>query len=129
MAELPTDALRTRLSLLDRVKNLDDHASWKEFFVTYERLVRGLARRRGLGDHEAARQLPLEVVFRREPALEAVGVTALEVEDLHIPRIMAATAISKHPPGCSAATARPPASWNRAPHRRGTSPKAPAASP
>ena len=53
MAEPPTDAMRTRLSLLDRVKNLDDHASWKEFFVTYERLVRGLARRRGLGDHEA----------------------------------------------------------------------------
>ncbi len=53
MAEPPTDAMRTRLSLLDRVKNLDDDASWREFFLTYDRLVRSLARRRGLGEHEA----------------------------------------------------------------------------
>src|SRR5690606_36695944 len=33
--------------------------------------------------HEPARQLALEIVFGGEPALEAVGVAALEVEDLH----------------------------------------------
>lgn len=47
------DSLHTRLSLLYRVKDLDDAQSWEEFFRTYERLVRGLARRRGLRDHEA----------------------------------------------------------------------------
>ena len=53
MTEEKSDSLRTRVSLLDRVKNLEDARSWDEFFRTYERLVRGLARRRGLRDHEA----------------------------------------------------------------------------
>jgi len=46
------DALPTRVSLLERVKNLDDAHSWAEFFHAYENLVRGYARRRGLRDHE-----------------------------------------------------------------------------
>jgi RNA polymerase sigma-70 factor (ECF subfamily) len=53
MDEPKQDSLHTRLSLLYRVKDLDDAQSWEEFFCTYERLVRGLARRRGLRDHEA----------------------------------------------------------------------------
>lgn len=46
------DSLPTRVSLLERVKNLDDARSWAEFFHTYENLVRSYARRRGLRDHE-----------------------------------------------------------------------------
>ncbi|HEX9784246.1 MAG TPA: sigma-70 family RNA polymerase sigma factor [Opitutaceae bacterium] len=53
MDERPSDPLPTRLSLLARLKNLDDSESWSEFFNTYKRLVLGLARRRGLTEHEA----------------------------------------------------------------------------
>ncbi|MGH8018790.1 MAG: RNA polymerase sigma factor [Opitutaceae bacterium] len=63
MDDRPSDPLPTRLSLLARVKNLDDAASWSEFFHTYERLVHGLARRRGLTDHEA--DDVAQEVFRR----------------------------------------------------------------
>lgn len=63
MQERPSDPLPTRLSLLARVRDLDDAASWSEFFHTYERLVRGLARRRGLTEHEA--EDVAQEVFRR----------------------------------------------------------------
>ncbi len=46
------DSLPTRVSLLERVKNLDDAPSWAEFFHTYQDLVRSYARRRGLREHE-----------------------------------------------------------------------------
>jgi RNA polymerase sigma-70 factor (ECF subfamily) len=52
MNEPVPDSLRTRVSLLERVKNLDDARSWAEFFHTYENLVCSYARRRGLRDHE-----------------------------------------------------------------------------
>jgi RNA polymerase sigma-70 factor (ECF subfamily) len=58
-----TDSLRTRVSLLDRVKNLDDARSWEEFFHVYDRLVQGLARQRGLGHHEA--EEVAQEVFKR----------------------------------------------------------------
>ncbi len=58
-----TDPFRTRISLLHRVKDLDDKHSWGEFFTTYERLVRGVARRRGLSDHEAE-EVAMEVFNR-----------------------------------------------------------------
>lgn len=57
------DPLPTRLSLLSRVKDLDDSASWTEFFQTYERVVRGLARKRGLSEQEA--EDVAQEVFRR----------------------------------------------------------------
>ena len=53
MDESKVDPLPTRLSLLSRVKNLDDARSWEEFIRTYGRLVQGLARSRGLTMHEA----------------------------------------------------------------------------
>jgi RNA polymerase sigma-70 factor (ECF subfamily) len=63
MDESRSDSLRTRVSLLERVKDLDDARSWEEFFRTYERLVRGLARRRGLREHEA--EEVAQEVFKR----------------------------------------------------------------
>jgi RNA polymerase sigma-70 factor (ECF subfamily) len=63
MHDRPSDPLPTRLSLLARVRDLDDAASWAEFFHTYERLVHGLARRRGLTEHEA--EDVAQEVFRR----------------------------------------------------------------
>ena len=43
----------TRRSLLMRLKEIDDHASWQEFFDTYWRLLYSVARKAGLADAEA----------------------------------------------------------------------------
>jgi RNA polymerase sigma factor (sigma-70 family) len=53
--EHPTadDTLRTRVSLINRVKNLSDDRSWVEFLSRYQRVVQSLARSRGLTEHEA----------------------------------------------------------------------------
>jgi RNA polymerase sigma factor (sigma-70 family) len=44
---------RTRQSLLGRLKDRDDHASWSLFFETYRKVVYAAAVRAGLGDAEA----------------------------------------------------------------------------
>lgn len=43
----------TRMSLLSRLKNWDDHESWKVFFDTYWKLIYNTAARAGLSDAEA----------------------------------------------------------------------------
>jgi len=48
-----TDFLPTRRSLLNRLKNADDHAGWQEFLDTYGQLIYGVARKTGLTDAEA----------------------------------------------------------------------------
>ena len=47
------DLHRTRLSLLQRLKSLDDERSWNDFFNTYWRLIYQVARKSGLSDAEA----------------------------------------------------------------------------
>lgn len=47
------EPLPTRQSLLDRLKDTGDHASWEEFHCTYRGLVFGVARRAGLNEGEA----------------------------------------------------------------------------
>lgn len=44
---------KTRASLLKRLRDLQDEASWREFFDTYWGLIYGVARRAGLTDSEA----------------------------------------------------------------------------
>src|SRR2546427_4588726 len=67
----------TRRSLLSRLKNWDDQASWQEFFDTYARLIHRVAVKAGLTDAEAqdvvqetvivvARKIP---GFKYDPAL------------------------------------------------------------
>lgn len=48
-----SDFLPTRSSLLRRVKDKDDHASWQDFFETYKHLIQGVARKAGLSNEEA----------------------------------------------------------------------------
>jgi RNA polymerase sigma factor (sigma-70 family) len=48
------EPLPTRRSLLDRLKDAGDHASWEDFHRTYRGLLLGVARRAGLNEHEAA---------------------------------------------------------------------------
>lgn len=47
------ELIPTRASLLERLPNLQDEASWNEFFETYWKLIYGVARRSGLTDVEA----------------------------------------------------------------------------
>ncbi len=72
-----TGFLPTRRSLLSRLRDWDDRASWQEFFDTYGRLIYQTARKAGLTDAEAqdvvqetiilvARKMP---GFRYDPAL------------------------------------------------------------
>ena len=45
--------LPTRQSLLSRLKDWDDHESWRDFFDTYWRVIHGLALKSGLTNTEA----------------------------------------------------------------------------
>jgi RNA polymerase sigma-70 factor (ECF subfamily) len=47
------DLIPTRYSLLSRLQNWDDQASWKEFFDTYWLLIYSIALKSGLTDSEA----------------------------------------------------------------------------
>jgi RNA polymerase sigma factor (sigma-70 family) len=47
------ELLPTRASLLHRLKDWQDQASWQDFFDTYWKLIYGVARKAGLGDAEA----------------------------------------------------------------------------
>lgn len=63
------DTLRTRVSLINRVKNLTDDRSWSEFFARYQRIVQSVARSRGLSEHEA--EDVMQEVFKR--VAETIG--------------------------------------------------------
>ncbi|MBE7499225.1 MAG: sigma-70 family RNA polymerase sigma factor [Verrucomicrobiales bacterium] len=49
----PNDALTTRYSLLSRLQDWGDQASWQDFFEAYWRLIYDVARKAGLTDVEA----------------------------------------------------------------------------
>ena len=48
-----SESLPTRRSLLSRLRNLGDDASWRTFFETYWQLIDNVARKSGLADPEA----------------------------------------------------------------------------
>ena len=53
MREPADELIPTRASLLHRLKNWRDQASWQQFFDTYWRLIYDVARRSNLSDSEA----------------------------------------------------------------------------
>jgi RNA polymerase sigma factor (sigma-70 family) len=55
--------LRTRASLLFRLRNWEDGESWQEFYELYRRLVYGFARKSGL-THEEAEEVAQDVFTR-----------------------------------------------------------------
>src|SRR5258706_1607771 len=46
-------SIATRASLLDRLRDVEDQASWQRFFDTYWRLIHGVALKAGLTEAEA----------------------------------------------------------------------------
>src|SRR6267143_4162679 len=79
--------LPTRQSLLSRLKDWDDHESWRDFFDTYWRLIYGLAVKSGLTNTEAqdvvqetllavAKEMP---DFKYEPARGSFKGWLLEI--------------------------------------------------
>ncbi len=67
---LEEESLPTRSSLLSRLRNLDDEASWRTFFDAYWRLLYNVARKSGLAQAEAQDvvQETVIAVARRMPA-------------------------------------------------------------
>ena len=71
------ELLPTRRSLIERLRDLGDQASWREFFETYWKLIYGAAIRAGLSDHEAEDVVQETVIgvarkmesFRYDPAV------------------------------------------------------------
>jgi RNA polymerase sigma factor (sigma-70 family) len=55
--------LRTRSSLLFRLRNWEDNRSWEEFYNLYRKLVYGYARKSGLS-HEEAEEVTNDVFVR-----------------------------------------------------------------
>ena len=49
----PRELLPTRRSLLDRLRNWEDQASWRDFFNTYWKFIYSVAIRSGLSNQEA----------------------------------------------------------------------------
>lgn len=63
--------LPTRRSLLSRIKNWDDHQSWRDFFNTYWKLIYSTATKAGLSDAEA-----------QDVVQETVTTVAKKIKDL-----------------------------------------------
>src|SRR5437870_7939116 len=73
MADNSTDSIRTRHSVLNRLKDWGDQASWQDFFDTYWRLIYNVAVTAGLTDSEAQDvvQETIIAVARKIPEFKA----------------------------------------------------------
>ena len=73
------ELIPTRASLLERLKDLGDDASWNEFFQTYRELIYSVARRAGLNETEADEVVQETVIavakkmpgFRYDPVVDS----------------------------------------------------------
>jgi RNA polymerase sigma factor (sigma-70 family) len=77
MKGTPDSLVRTRASLIHRLRDWQDHASWQDFFNLYWRLIYGIARKSGLTDDEAQEVVQETLIavakhipsFRYDPAI------------------------------------------------------------
>jgi RNA polymerase sigma factor (sigma-70 family) len=84
--------LPTRRSMLERLKNWDDHDSWREFFDSYWRPIYGVALRYGLTDSEAEEVVQETVLsiakkmdtFKYDPAVCSFKSWLLRMTQLRI---------------------------------------------
>ncbi|HEX5399993.1 MAG TPA: sigma-70 family RNA polymerase sigma factor [Verrucomicrobiae bacterium] len=102
--DCPPDLIPTRASLLGRLKDWEDHESWRDFFETYWRLIYGFAVQRGL-THEEAQETVQETVvavakniskFRYDPKTCSFKTWLLDVTRSKIANQFARRA--RHPP-------------------------------
>ena len=81
------ELIPTRATLLQRLKDWQDQASWQDFFDTYWKLIYGVARKGGLTEAEAqdvvqetmiavARQMP---TFKYDPAIGSFKTWLLNI--------------------------------------------------
>src|SRR3974390_1087925 len=84
------ELLPTRRSLLDRLRNWEDQAGWREFFDTYWKFIYSMAIRAGLSDQEA------EDVVRETVASVAKNMPEFQYDPercsfkgwlMHVPRL------------------------------------------
>ena len=76
---MPDETIATRASLLARLKDLGDHASWDEFYQTYRELIYSVARKAGLKETEAEEAVQETLIsvakkmpgFRYDPAVDS----------------------------------------------------------
>jgi RNA polymerase sigma-70 factor (ECF subfamily) len=70
----PDEPLPTRASLINAIKDPDDHTSWEDFHRTYHGLLIGVARGSGLNEQEAeeALQDTLVAVAQKMPEFQYV---------------------------------------------------------
>jgi len=76
---MPDETIATRASLLARLKDLGDHASWDEFYQTYRELIYSVARKAGLKETEAEEAVQETLIsvakkmpgFRYDPTVDS----------------------------------------------------------
>jgi RNA polymerase sigma factor (sigma-70 family) len=76
---MPSETIATRASLLGRLKDLGDHASWDDFYQTYRELIYSVARKAGLNEAEAEEAVQDTLIsvakkmpgFRYDPAVDS----------------------------------------------------------
>lgn len=109
MSDLSAELIPTRATLIQRLKNWQDQASWQDFFDIYSPLIYGVARKRGLTISEAedvvqetliavAKHMPS---FKYDPAMGSFKAWLLNMTRWRI-----ADHIRAH---------RPPAAWQQSP--------------
>ncbi len=109
-------SLMTRASLLGRLKNWEDAASWEEFTQTYSRLIRGVARQSGLSESEAkdVEQETLLCVARTIHEFESNPERgSFKSWLLNLTRWRITDQFRKRPPGEAAASSEPGRSDDR----------------
>jgi RNA polymerase sigma-70 factor (ECF subfamily) len=111
------DLIPTRKSLLGRLKNWEDNASWRDFFETYWKLIYSFTIQRGLS-HEEAQEVVQETVvavaksigkFQYNPQVCAfktwlLGVTRSKIANQFARRARLPTVVAITSPGDSSDT-------------------------
>lgn len=106
------EIIETRRSLLSRIKNSEDHQSWRDFHDTYHGLIRGAALRAGLSADEANDVVQDTLItvsrniqkFNTDPARGSFKswlflVTRSRIEDLRRKRARAPVLLADAAPG------------------------------
>jgi RNA polymerase sigma factor (sigma-70 family) len=100
------ELLPTRRSLLDRLRDWEDHASWREFFDTYWKFIYSVALKSGLTDQEAedvVQETTLSVAKKMPDFVYDPARCSFKGWLMHVTRLRIMDQLRRRPPvGCSA---------------------------